>query len=225
VAWDLAQHIGSETMPYLMSTTFLRNGAALGCGTFAAEPGYWYRYDDGTWYQPGDAWCVKNLPPRESAMLAQGVDVLVWPLGAWEQGDVRKPDGSILHARTPAMRDALIAEVVKRVDGYHARGVKRILFPQFACIRQQGTLGTTAYSDFIEQVLAGVVTQRPTVAAIAGTTPQVCTGGDRKAASTLDHALARDSDGIHWRVGAVGAAWPWRYWLVPALADLTGVTP
>lgn len=224
VAWDLAAHVGSEKLPAIVGSTFLRNGAALGCGVFGPEKGYLYRYSDGTWYSPGDGWCAKNLPPREQAMLDQGVDVLVWPLGAWEQGDVRTPGGTVLPARSAAMRTALVDEIVKRIDGYRLRGVKRVVFPEFACIRQQGVMGTDDYSRFIRTVIDGVVADRPSLASVGETTPQVCVGGDPLAESTLDHAKARDDDGVHWRVGAVGAAWAWRAWIVPAIADTPGLT-
>lgn len=222
VSWDLAAH-ATERLPFVVGSTFLRNAAALGCGTFAAEPGYRYRYSDGTWYSPGDDWCVKNLPPREAAVMAQGVDVFVWPLGAWEQGDVLKPDLTILPARTTIMRDALIQEIVKRIDGYKAGGVKRVLFPEFACVRQVGTLGSVTYAQFLRGVIDGVIAQRPSLAAVAKTPPQVCQGGDPYGESTLDHALAREDDGVHWRKGAPGASWAWSVWLAPAIADLTGV--
>ena len=68
------------------------------------------------------------------------------------------------------------------------------------------------------------VADRPSLASVGETTPQVCVGGDPLAESTLDHAKARDDDGVHWRVGAVGAAWAWRAWIVPAIADTPGIT-
>lgn len=122
------------------------------------------------------------------------------------------------------MRTALVDEIVKRIDGYRLRGVKRVVFPEFACIRQQGVMGTDDYSRFIRTVIDGVVADRPSLASVGETTPQVCVGGDPLAESTLDHAKARDDDGVHWRVGAVGAAWAWRAWIVPAIADTPGIT-
>jgi hypothetical protein len=114
--------------------------------------------------------------------------------------------------------------MVRRIDGWVARGsVKRVLFPEWACV---GNLSRAEmrvpHTRFIRTVLDRVVAARPNVAAIAATPPEVCVGGDPTAAPTAAHRVAR-GDQYHWIDGAGGAAWGWKNWFSPAIADLTGV--
>ncbi len=225
VAWDLAAHV-TVPLPAIVTggaNAKLVNGGYLGCGVISPLAGYYYRYTDGSWYQAGDGACTRGVIPQETTMLDKGIDVVVWPIGGWEHGDVRKPDGSVVAARSTAMRDLVAGELIRRIDWYSSRGVKRVVFPEWACIRSTGVIGTTAYSQFIRSVLDRVVAARPNMATIAPTTPQVCVGGNPTAKSTFEHASARDVDGVHWLKGATGAAWAWNNWLDLAIANVTNV--
>jgi hypothetical protein len=114
--------------------------------------------------------------------------------------------------------------MVRRMDGWFARGVRKVLLPQWACVGDLSApvFQDPGYSRFVRSILAEVVARRPAVATIAATPPQVCIGGDPTAEPSEDHRIAR-GDQFHWARGPQGAAWGWKMWFAPAIADLPAV--
>lgn len=215
-----------RTGPNLPTTIVLPvDGAGrIACGVLSTDPQYRVQDRQGVWKPIGDGRCPSEVARLESAMLAQGVDVLVWQVGAWEVLPYRNGAGTVLAARSAGLRAALVTEMVRRIDGWAARGVRRVLLPEWACVGPLASAAhrSDAYVTFIRSVLDQVVAARPARAAIAPTPPQVCVNGSPRGVPTREHRVARGQE-LHWIAGPAGARWGWANWFAPAIADLPGL--
>lgn len=235
VGFDLVFRTQGEALPGTVSGTGTQRpvgSGRLGCAVLSDRPGYRWPRDPqlatsptgATWGEPADGRCDIETPLLEDAMLDTRPQVLVWQVGSWEWTRVMRPDGSLIAERSTEMLTEVAGAMVRRIDGWVARGVRKVLLPEWACV---GDLSADifqhpGYTRFVRAILAEVVARRPAVATIAATPPQVCIGGDPTAEPTEDHRVAR-GDQFHWARGPQGAAWGWRMWMAPAIADLRAV--
>ncbi|WCO65683.1 hypothetical protein PO878_14355 [Iamia majanohamensis] len=222
VGFDLYYRAGGSRMA---SSILAPVGGAgrIGCGVLSTDPQYSVLGPQG-WARPGDGRCPVDAPASEASVLARGVDVLIWQIGAWETRTYRDGRGRVLHPRSAGLRDALVSEAVERTDGWTARGARRVLLPEWACVGPASgpEHRDPAFSGFVRSVLDRVVAARPAAAAIAPTPPQVCVGGDPRGVPTRPHRVAR-AQAFHWADGPAGATWGWAQWFAPAVADLPGL--
>jgi hypothetical protein len=234
IAFDLEYGSRGEDLPAIVSAAGRPVPAArVGCGVLSGLPGYMWPGRDvlvtplgAKWGLSGDGKCVEEIRAREEAMLDQRPRVVVWPIGAWEWTPVKRPDGVVLAARSAGLRSRLVLEMARRIDLWAARGVRRVLLLEWACVGRAShpTLRSPELVAFIRSVLDEVVAQRPAVAAVAVTPAEVCVGGNPAGTPTPAHRVAR-GDGYHWLRGRRGAAWGWTWWMAPAAAELPGVVP
>lgn len=224
IGFDLAFRANNQPLPTVVAggrqpTT----GAVIGCGVLSPL-GWRWRNANGHWQLAAGGVCPASVASHEQTMLDRGVRVVVWPIGAWEWSDVMRPGGEVVPARSPAMREALASAMVTRIDAWTAGSVRKVVLPEWACPGPEAPdhLRRPDQRRFIRSVLDEVVRRRPKVAVIPATPPQVCVGGDPEAAPTREHRVARRQQ-FHWGDGPDGAAWGWRNWFAPAIADLPGL--
>lgn len=234
VAFDLERQSRGQPLPAVVTGGGQRpvGAARMACSVLSTRAGYRYpvRPDlaltdpRGGWGLPSDGKCPDEVPHLDRAMLDARPHVVIWPIGAWEWTPVRRPDGVVVPARSAALRGELATEMVRRIDTWRARGVTKVVLPEWACVgtRSMAEVRTTEYVTFIRSVLDEVAARRPGVAVVAATPPAVCAGGVPTGAMTPAHRTAR-GDQFHWAAGRGGAAWGWRAWFAPAVADLVGV--
>lgn len=235
VGFDLTFRAAGQPLPgTVMGSGNQRPSGAgrLGCGVLSDRAGYRWPRDpqlatsppEALWGEPADGRCDVEIPVLESTMMGTRPQVLVWQVGSWEWTPVMRPDGTVIPSRSAEMRDEVVAAMVRRIDRWVAGGVRKVVLPEWACVGDDSApiFQHPGYTRFVRSLLAEVVRRRPTVASIAATPPQVCIGGDPTAEPTQDHRVARN-DQFHWATGPRGAAWGWRMWFAPAIADLRGV--
>lgn len=229
VGWSLTQKAVGQALPAVATGGGQRprQGSRLACGVISVRPGYdlppgaTYFPDATGWGLPGDGRCPQEVPPIERAMLDWGAQVVIWQIGAWEGTAVRRPDGVVLPARSAALRGELAAEMVRRIDGWTARSVRKVILPEWACVGRSTPpdLRSTAQVRWVHSVIAEVAARRPTVVSLAATPPELCVGGDPEGVPTPAGSASRGG-AFHWVEGPQGAAWGWRTWFAPAVADL-----
>ncbi|HYI62247.1 MAG TPA: DUF4214 domain-containing protein [Acidimicrobiales bacterium] len=229
VAFSLTEKAVGQALPAVVTGAGQRPrlGGRLACGVISARAGYdlppgaTYFPDHTGWGLPGDGLCPQEVSRIERAMLDWGAQVVIWPIGAWEGTAVRRPDGTVLPARSPALRSELAAEMVRRIDIWTARTVRKVVLPEWACVGRQtpADLRSTTHVRWVRSILDEVVARRPAVAVIAATPPELCVGGDPEGLPTPAGSAAREG-AFHWAEGPRGAAWGWRTWFAPAVADL-----
>ncbi len=222
VGFDLYYRAGGRTLP---TSVLLPVGGAgrIGCAVLSTDPQYLVLGSSG-FARPGDGHCATEVPAVEADVMSRGVEVVIWQIGGWETKTFRDGRGRVLRARSADLRDALVAEVLRRIDGWTARGVRWVLLPEWACVGPASDAAhrDPAFTTFVRSVLDRVVAARRATAAIAPTPPQVCVGGDPRGVATREHRIARDQ-AFHWIDGPSGAAWGWSQWFAPAVADLPGL--
>lgn len=234
VGFDLVFRAAGQPLPAVVTGGGRRPQSAsrLACGVLSDRAGYRWPRDPqlatsppgAAWGAPSDGRCPEELARLEDILLDAGPDVLVWAIGAWEWTRVMRPDGTIIAERSTAMREEVATAMVRRIDGWTARGVQRVVLPEWACVGHDSApiFRHPGYTRFVRSILAEVVRRRPGVAIMAATPPEVCVDGNPEGQPTAAHRAAR-GDQFHWATGSGGAAWGWRTWFAPAIADLRGV--
>lgn len=228
VGWDLWNRGGGSAMARSILAP-VGSAARIACAALSTDPQYQIldQFDPfvrgGTWRPIADGRCPAEVALLEATMLARGPEVVIWQIGAWETWSFRDGSGRVLAPRSAALRDALVGEAVRRIDGWTSRGVRRVLLPEWACNGPEADADhrSPAFTAFIRSVLDAIVAARP-AAAIAPTPPQLCVGGDPAGTATREGRIARGQQ-FHWVDGPSGAEWGYASWFAPAVADLPGL--
>ncbi len=147
VGFDLVFRAQGESLPATVMGTGAQRpvgSGRLGCAVLSDRSGYRWPRDPqlatspsgADWGEPADGRCDIETPLLEDALLDTRPQVIVWQVGSWEWTRVMRPNGTVIGAITAEMREEVATAMVRRMDGWVARGVRKVVLPRVGLRRR-----------------------------------------------------------------------------------------
>ncbi|MCB0960653.1 MAG: acyltransferase [Acidimicrobiales bacterium] len=192
--------------------------AIIGCGLLAGEGWGYPLHGDGPFVRPAAGACADQPEAERLGLEGQPDVVLLFP-GAWEWSDAESPDGRVVAARSPEMRDLVVERLLRKARAADAAGARTVI-AQWACPGPESAppLRDPAYLAWIDDVIAETAAEGRAAGLdveVLEASPAVCTDGEAQGTPTPERAAATGGE-IH-VVSFEGGRWLWDAWLAPGL--------